>query len=59
MNAERESFEPARRSTFVSISEDNVIEVFSFILLLYYQCAWKEWKCDGPPPSVNGDGRDG
>ena len=46
MNAERESFEPARRSTLLSTSDDNVIEVFSFILLLYYQAAWKELRDD-------------
>jgi len=37
MNAERESLEPATWSTLARMSDDSVIEVFSFILLLYYQ----------------------
>jgi len=36
MKAERESFVPARRSTLANTSDDSVIEVFSFILLIYY-----------------------
>ena len=36
MKADRECFDPARRSTLVKRSFDSVIEVFSFILLLYY-----------------------
>lgn len=36
MTAERDSFEPATRSTFANTSDDSVIEVFSFILPLYY-----------------------
>ena len=36
MTAERDSFEPAARSTFANMSGDSVIEVFSFILPLYY-----------------------
>src|SRR5258708_1196906 len=38
MNAERECFEPARRSTLFKTSLDSVIEVFSFILPSYYHC---------------------
>lgn len=36
MTAERDSFEPAMRSTFANMSGDSVMEVFSFILPLYY-----------------------
>src|SRR5260370_32184028 len=37
MNAEREFFDPARRSTFSKTSFESVIEVFSFILPSYYR----------------------
>src|SRR6266852_159183 len=40
MNAERECFDPARRSTLLKTSFDSVIEVFSFILPSYYH--WTE-----------------
>src|SRR6266446_2339475 len=40
MNAERECFDPARRSTLFKTSLDSVIEVFSFILPSYYH--WTE-----------------
>lgn len=36
MKAERDCFDPARRSTLAKRSFDSVIEVFSFILLLCY-----------------------
>ena len=36
MKADRDCFDPARRSTRTKRSFDSVIEVFSFILLLYY-----------------------
>jgi hypothetical protein len=36
MTAERECFDPARRSTPANTSGDSVMEVFSFIGLLYY-----------------------
>ena len=36
MKAERESLEPAKWSTLARTSEDSVMEVFSFILLIYY-----------------------
>ncbi len=36
MKAERECFEPARRSSSTRRSFESVIEVFSFIPLLYY-----------------------
>src|ERR1700682_2045399 len=39
MKAERESFDPAKWSTFASTSDDSVIEVFSFILLSYHTIA--------------------
>lgn len=44
MNAERESFEPARWSTCSKRSDDSVIEIFSFIIQLYYQMlAFDKW----------------
>src|SRR5580658_7728680 len=36
MNAERDCFDPAMRSIPLSTSRESVIDVFSFILLLYY-----------------------
>jgi hypothetical protein len=36
MKADRESLEPAKWSTLAKTSDDSVIEVFSFILLVYY-----------------------
>ncbi len=36
MNAERECFDPARRSIPAKTSPESVIEVFSFMLLIYY-----------------------
>jgi hypothetical protein len=36
MNAERDCFEPAMRSMAARTSPESVIEIFSFILLLYY-----------------------
>ena len=36
MKAERDCFEPAMRSMAARTSPESVIEVFSFILLLYY-----------------------
>ena len=36
MKADRDCFDPARRSTLAKRSFDSVIEVFSFILPLYY-----------------------
>jgi len=36
MNADRDNFDPAKWSILASRSEDSVIEVFSFILLIYY-----------------------
>lgn len=37
MKAERERLDPANRSILFSTSVDSVIDVFSFILPLYYQ----------------------
>src|SRR5438477_629541 len=39
MNAERECFDPAKRSTLSRTSFESVIEVFSFILPSYYHMA--------------------
>ena len=36
MNADRECFDPAKRSIPDSTSVDSVTDVFSFILLIYY-----------------------
>jgi hypothetical protein len=36
MKAEREWFDPAKRSILAKTSPDSVIDVFSFILLVYY-----------------------
>jgi len=36
MNADRDNFDPAKWSILASRSDDSVIEVFSFILLIYY-----------------------
>ena len=36
MKADRDCIDPARRSTLAKRSFDSVMEVFSFILLLYY-----------------------
>ena len=36
MKAEREWFDPAKRSILAKTSPDSVIEVFSFILLIYH-----------------------
>jgi hypothetical protein len=36
MKAEREWFDPAKRSILAKTSPDSVIDVFSFILLIYH-----------------------
>ena len=46
MKEERDRFEPAERSIFTSRSGDSVMDVFSFILLLYYLESRNE-KCGG------------
>src|SRR5260370_17107624 len=48
MNAEREGFDPAKRSTFSKISFESVLDVFSFIPLSYYQWIGSR-KLQNPP----------
>ena len=48
MNADLESLDPATWSTFARRSDDSVIEVFSFILLLYYEMAVEIWNLTTP-----------
>ena len=60
MKADLENFEPARRSTLARTSVDSVIEVFSFILpVYYYSCRVVEGCVIGPRRSaLGGNNRD-
>src|SRR6516162_2329075 len=53
MKAERERLDPASLSIFVKTSLDSVIDVFSFILLLYYSSTF----CLEIATSFSGGGR--
>ena len=42
MKAERDCFDPAARSMPLSTSLESVMDVFSFILLLYYHAEYRK-----------------
>jgi hypothetical protein len=63
MKAEREGLDPAKRSILAKTSPDSVIDVFSFILPIYYArrihaSKWPARVCGfalGPDPEAGGD----